>query len=140
MLKFYRIWLILFVFTAFLASMSIGRAADESGAQNFWKITSIKVCRDYNGNVLPDVEALGSYPVYSFFIPRPVWTVNGIVVEAQPIYETGRLVAFRLFRAGSLLKPDSRNTVKFSLPDQNGSKVFRFRNTRPRPGQCYEFF
>jgi hypothetical protein len=140
MLKFYRLWLILFILAAFLASMSIGHAADESGSQNFWKITSIKVCRDYNGNVLPDVEALGSYPVYSFFIPRPVWTVNGIVVEAQPTYEAGRLVSFRLFRAGSLLKPDSRNTVKFSLPDQNGSRVFRFRNTRPRPGQCYEFF
>jgi hypothetical protein len=140
MLKSYRLWLMPLILAAFLASMSIGHAADESGSRNFWKITSIKVCRDYNGNVLPHVDVLGSYPVYSFFIPRPVWTVNGIVAEAQPVYETGRLVSFRLFRAGGLLKPDARNTVKFSLPDQNGSKVFRFRKTRPRPGQCYEFF
>lgn len=105
-----------------------------------WKITSIRICRDYRGNLIPHVEALGSYPVYSFFIPRPVWTVNGTAVEAQPIYDRGRLVAFKLLYSAHLMKSKAKNTVKFSLPDQNGAKVFRYDKTKLKAAECYEFF
>ncbi len=120
-----------------LAGLSAGRAADDS---NNWQITSIRACRDHYGNLHPTLEAIGRYPVYSFFIPRPVWTVNGTVVESQPQYERGALVSFKLLRAGHLLKPGTRNIVKLSLPDQNTSKIFRYDETRPRRGECYEFF
>ncbi len=120
----------------FLAFVPDNAAADT----NEWQITSIKVCRDYRGNLIRNLEIIGRYPVYSFFIPRPVWTVNGTVVEAQPIYERGRLVAFRLLGAAVLLSPTGRNTVKFSLPDQSGSKIFRYDKSKPPPGECYEFF
>ena len=115
----------------------VKRGASESA---HWKITSVKICRDGRGNLVPHLEALGSYPVYSFFIPRPVWTVNGTAVEAQPIYDRGRLVAFRLLYSAHLLRTGSKNTVKFSLPDQNGAKAFRFDRTRAKAGECFEFF
>lgn len=105
-----------------------------------WKITSIKICRDYRGNLVSDLEVLGFFPVYSFFVPRPVWTINGTAVEAQPIYDRGRLVAFRLLYAASYLRTGTKNTVKFSLPDQNGAKAFRFDRTKVKTGECYEFF
>jgi hypothetical protein len=78
--------------------------------------------------------------VYSFFIPRPVWTINGTVVDSQAVYERGRLIAFELFNAAAYLKSGAKNTVKFSLPDQNASKIFLYDDTRPAPGECYEFF
>jgi len=109
-------------------------------SQTNWKITSVKVCRAKNGVLVPSIEAIGSFPVYSFFIPRPVWTVNGNIVEAKPIYEQGRLVAFELFNASTVLEATVRNTVKFALPDQNGSRVFVFDPNKIPSGECYEFF
>lgn len=105
-----------------------------------WKITSVKICRTTAGAVHPTIEAIGTYPVYSFFIPRPVWTVNGTVVDAKPVYQQGRLVAFQLYGAGAYLEPGTRNTVKFALPDHNGSRVFIYDHSRIPVGQCYEFF
>lgn len=110
------------------------------GASGQWKITSLKICRSRGGSLSPSISAIGSYPVYSFFIPRPVWTVNGSVVEAQPVYEHGRLVEFLLTGAAQYLKPGEKNTIKFSLPDQTGVKVFMFQDSRMRAGECYEFF
>ncbi len=78
--------------------------------------------------------------MYSFFIPRPVWTVNGTVVEAQPVYEHGRLVEFQLTGAAEYLKPGEKNTIKFSLPDQTGVKVFFFQDKRLPAGECFEYF
>jgi hypothetical protein len=78
--------------------------------------------------------------VYTFFIPRPVWTVNGTLVDAVPIHRQGRLVEFQLLNAASYLKPGQRNTVKFSLPDQTFSKVFLLDDKTPANGDCYEFF
>jgi hypothetical protein len=66
--------------------------------------------------------------------------VNGTVVEAQPIHERGAIVAFKLLGGATLLKPNARNTIKFSLPDQTGSKTFHYNTARPVPGECYEFF
>ena len=86
------------------------------------------------------MDAVGNYPVYSFFIPRPVWTVNGTVVESQPVYERGRMTSFELFNVAAYLKSGAKNTIKFSLPDQNASKIFLYDETRPAPGECYEFF
>jgi hypothetical protein len=105
-----------------------------------WKITSVKLCRSRSGSLASAVHVAGSYPVYSFFIPRPVWTVNGSVVEAQPVYAQGRLVEFQLLDATSLLKPGAKNTIKLSLPDQNNAKVFLFQENRILAGECYEFF
>jgi hypothetical protein len=90
--------------------------------------------------LVPDIEVIGNYPVYSFFIPRPVWTVNGNVADAKPVYQQGRLVAFQLLGAASLLKSGTKNNVKFSLPDQNGSRTFQYDQTRPAAGECWEFF
>jgi hypothetical protein len=115
-------------------------AADGASVSSVWKITSIKVCKDSRGYLEPHVDALGSFPVYSFFIPRPVWTVNGIVVEAQPAYDRGRLVSFRLMGAAPVLRSGTKNTIKLSLPDQNAAKIFRFDAARVAPGDCYEFF
>lgn len=109
-------------------------------ASGQWKITSVKICKNRSGGLEPTLRIIGSYPVYSFFIPRPVWTVNGTVVDAQPVYEHGRLAEFQLLGASSLLKTGEKNTIKFSLPDQNSSKVFNFIENRLRPGECFEFF
>jgi hypothetical protein len=110
------------------------------GASGQWKITSLKICRNRGGSLAPAISAIGSYPVYSFFIPRPVWTVNGSVVEAQPVYEHGRLVEFLLNGAAQHLKTGEKNTIKFSLPDQTGVKVFLFQDNRLPPGECFEYF
>jgi hypothetical protein len=112
-------------------------AADISGQ---WKVTSVRLCRSGSGALAPVIEAIGHYPVYTFFIPRPVWTVNGTVVEAQPYYDKGRIVSFKLLNAAQYLKSGTKNTVKFSLPDQNGSKVFQYDQSKPAPGECYELF
>ena len=140
MLRSHRILLISIVIATFSAALWFALPAKSQTSSNRWRITTIKVCRDYSGNIIPHMEALGSYPVYSFFVPRPVWTVNGIVVEAQPIYDRGRLISFKLMRAAPLLKTAARNTVKLSLPDQNTSKVFRYDDSKPTTGDCYEFF
>jgi hypothetical protein len=105
-----------------------------------WKITSIKLCRNSSGTLSATIDAIGTYPVYTFFIPRPVWTVNGNVVDAQPFYDKGRLSYFRLLNAAQYLKSGAKNTIKFSLPDQNASKIFQYEQSRPSPGECYEFF
>ena len=118
--------------------LHVAHAQDSSS--NPWKITSVKVCKSSGGAVYPTIEAIGSYPVYTFFIPRPVWTVNGVVVEASPVYQSGRLVAFQLLNAGPNLKTGSKNTVKFALPEHNGSRVFLFDPSKFGPGECYEFF
>jgi hypothetical protein len=117
--------------------IAVSFAADASGQ---WKITSVRLCRHSSGALAHVIEVIGQFPVYTFFIPRPVWTVNGSVVEAQPSYEKGRLVSFKLLDAAQHLKSGSNNTVKFSLPDHNGSKVFQFDQSRPAAGECYEFF
>jgi hypothetical protein len=105
-----------------------------------WKITSIKVCRSSGGTLVSRVQAIGSYPVYSFFIPRPVWTVNGALVDAQPVYDRGKLVEFTLLGAVEHLKSGAKNSIKFSLPDQTGAKVFYFNESKVLAGECYEFF
>ena len=138
--RFVRLVLVPYLLSALLTGAVWAQAPESAPSANQWKITSIRVCRDYRGNISPHCEAIGTYPVYSFFIPRPVWTVNGTVVEAQPIYERGRLVAFTLLGAAPLLKSGAKNTVKFSLPDQNAAKVFRYDNSRIPRGECYEFF
>jgi hypothetical protein len=115
-------------------------AADNASVPNRWKITSVKICRSPGGAIYPSIEAIGSYPVYTFFIPRPVWTVNGSVVQAKPVYANGRLVSFQLFDAASKLNPGTKNTVKFALPDQNGSSVFLYDHSQVPSGECYEFF
>jgi len=115
-------------------------AAEVSSSSGQWKITSVKVCRATSGALASDIEVIGNYPVYTFFIPRPVWTVNGSVVDAKPIYQQGRLVAFQLLGAATLLKSGTKNNVKFSLPDQNGSRTFQYDQNRPAAGECWEFF
>lgn len=109
-------------------------------ASNEWRITSVKVCRDRGGSLFPHVTVIGSYPVYSFFLPRPVWTINGSVVDAQPVYDRGRLIEFTLIGATEYLKAGAKNTIKFSLPDQNGAKVFFFNEPKVVAGECFEFF
>jgi hypothetical protein len=134
----------IFFVTIIILSLSLivdpGNSAGLSQVSSKWKITSIKICKIWTGALDLNLEALGRFPVYSFFIPRPVWTVNGTVVEAQPIHERGGIVAFELLGATALLKPDARNTIKFSLPDQTGSKTFFYNTAKPVPGDCYEFF
>ena len=114
--------------------------AQTSSTSSQWKITSIKVCRAPSGALVKAIDAIGTYPVYSFFIPRPVWTVNGNLVEATPIYQQGRLTSFQLYGASAYLKPGAKNTVKFSLPDQNASKTFVYDESRPAAGECWEYF
>jgi hypothetical protein len=133
--------LIASLLTAFvLQGFSFPLVAQSASVSQKWKITTIRVCRDRNGYLNPHFEALGNYPVYSFFIPRPVWTVNGTVVEAQPIYDRGSILSFRLLRATPLLKSRQRNTIKFSLPDQTGVKIFYFDQSKAPPADCFEFF
>jgi hypothetical protein len=115
-------------------------AADVTQPSDKWKITSIRVCRTSGGSIDPMVDAIGTYPVYTFFIPRPVWTVNGNLVDATPIYQHGRLIAFRLMNAATHLKSGTKNTVKFALPDQNSSRAFLFEQSAIPAGDCYEFF
>jgi hypothetical protein len=129
--------LLIFVILIAASFSTFSFAADISG---HWKITSVRLCRSSSGALYSTIEAIGHFPVYTFFIPRPVWTVNGTVVEAQPRYEQGRLVSFRLLNAARYLVSGTKNTVKFSLPDQNGSRVFQYDKSRPLPGECYELF
>ncbi|HMK37012.1 MAG TPA: hypothetical protein VK463_18200 [Desulfomonilaceae bacterium] len=130
-----RLLIVFCIATAFLTESLI--AADVAGQ---WKITSIRLCRNASGTLVPSIEAIGQFPVYTFFIPRPIWTVNGTVVEGQPYYDKGRLASFKLSDAAPLLKTGTKNTIKFSLPDQTNSKVFQYDQSRPAPGECYEFF
>lgn len=132
--------LVALVALALVSLVSLSYSVDGGRLPSQWQVTSVKVCRDLRGNLDPHILAPGTYPVYSFFIPRPVWTVNGSGVEAQPIYEQGRLTAYRLLWAARLLNSGTKNSVKFSLPDQNGSKVFRYDHDKVKPGECYEFF
>ncbi len=139
MTRIVRFLVVAFISTAVLVASSLSQGADLAPSTQ-WKITSIKLCRNPGGTLSSNVDAVGNYPVYSFFIPRPVWTVNGTVVESQPVYERGRMTSFELFNAAAYLKSGAKNTIKFSLPDQNASKIFLYDDTRPAPGECYEFF
>jgi hypothetical protein len=139
-MKSVRVFLLGLMILAALTGFSPLKAADGPSSSTQWKINTIKVCRSSGGILIPTLEATGNYPVYTFFIPRPVWTVNGIVVDAQPIYQHGRLILFQLINAGQHLKVGAKNTVKFSLPDQTSSKVFFLDQSTPAPGDCYEFF
>jgi len=130
---------LLLIILLFLSDVSLV-TAQKSSSSSQWKITSIKICRTPSGAPAPAIDALGVYPVYSFFIPRPVWTVNGNLVEAAPLYQHGRLTAFQLLGAAAYLKPGAKNTIKFSLPDQNSSKTFTYDENKPAPGQCWEYF
>ena len=131
-----------FIMLFLVASSALLFTATHSYADSSskWKITTIKICRTYRGYLSPHIEVVGSFPVYSFFIPRPVWTVNGRVVESQPVYKRGRLTSFNLLFSTRFLTSGRRNTIKFSLPDQNGAKIFHYDQTRAKTGSCYEFF
>ncbi len=135
--RFINFWLLLCCLIV-CVGFDLAKAQNSSSAP--WKITSVKVCKSSGGAVYPTIEAIGVYPVYTFFIPRPVWTVNGVVVEASPVYQGGRLTAFQLIHGGPNLKTGTKNIVKFALPDHNGSRVFVFDPARFGPGECYEFF
>lgn len=138
MMKSARLILVVISFTLF-AGISTSQPQGISSSSQ-WTITSIKICRSRSGSLMPNLQVIGLFPVYSFFIPRPVWTLNGTVVEAQPVYEGGRLVSFTLIGAAVHLKPGQKNIIKFTLPDQNSAKAFLFDETRPVVGECYEFF
>jgi hypothetical protein len=135
-----RVFLIGLITLVALNGFSPLKAADGPSSSSKWKINTVRVCRSSGGALTPTIEATGNFPVYTFFIPRPVWTVNGIVVDAQPVYQHGRLILFQLINAGTHLKVGAKNTVKFSLPDQTSSKVFFLDQSTPAPGDCYEFF
>jgi hypothetical protein len=139
-MKSIRVFLIYQIILVVLTGFCHLEAADSPAPATQWKINTVRVCRATSGVIIPTIEAIGNYPVYSFFIPRPVWTVNGTVVDAQPLYQHGRLILFQLFNAGAYLKSGAKNTVKFSLPDQTSSKVFFLDQSTPAPGDCYEFF
>jgi len=136
----YRALKALFLLCALVAGLLIAHAAELVPPSQRWKITSVRVCKDNRGHLYQHLEALGHFPVYSFFIPRPVWTVNGVVVEAQPLYERGSLIGFRLFGGAKALNAGTKNTVKLSLPDQNASMAFRYDQNKPPPGECYDYF
>ncbi len=140
MLKPFRLPVVSLALLAIVGAAIPTFAQDDDTSANRWRINSIKVCRNYGGSVHPHIEVLGAFPVYSFFIPRPIWTVNGAVVEAQPIYDRGSLVGFRLLYAAPKLQSGAKNTIKLSLPDQTASRVFRYDKNKPPPGECYEFF
>jgi hypothetical protein len=140
MLRRLRILALFAVLCAACPGITVVEAAERATSSDKWQITSIRACKDRRGYTSPNIEAIGSYPVYSFFVPRPVWTVNGVVVEAQPVYDRGRLTAYTLLGAAPALSTHTRNTIKLSLPDQNTSKVFRYDDARIPPGECYEFF
>jgi hypothetical protein len=139
-MKSVRVFLIGQLILVALTVFSHLEAANGQASSTQWKISTVKVCRSTGGVIIPTIEVIGNYPVYSFFIPRPVWTVNGTVVDAQPVYQHGRLILFQLFNAGTYLKSGAKNTVKFSLPDQTSSKVFFLDQSTPALGDCYEFF
>ncbi len=115
-------------------------AAEPPDLSNQWKIRSIRVCRDQRGTVIPHLDVVGSYPVYSFFVPRPVWTINGTVVDSRPVYTSGQLTSFTLIGGVGLLKSLTKNNIKFSLPDQHAAKVFYFDDRRLPVGGCFDFF
>ncbi len=140
MIRLKRFLIFCFLILCLIAHHGSDLVNGQDSSNNPWKITSVKICKSSGGSVYPTIEAIGSYPVYTFFIPRPVWTINGVVVEAAPVYQSGRLVAFQLMNAGPNLKTGVKNTVKFALPDHNGSRVFLFDPARFGPGECYEFF
>ncbi len=131
--------LLLFTLTG-VCSFEFGRAQSGAATSNPWKITSVRICKTASGSLSSSIEAIGTYPVYTFFIPRPIWTVNGVVVEAVPLYEHGRLVSFELLNSSSRLNSGAKNTVKFALPDHSGVRVFFFDSTKFKPRECYEFF
>jgi hypothetical protein len=135
MIKSARLLVTIYAFSTIIAGNCL--AADYGGQ---WKVTSIKLCRTSSGALSSGVEAIGNYPVYTFFIPRPVWTVNGAVVDAQPVYDRGKLVSFSLLGGATLLKSGTKNTVKFALPDHSGSKIFYFDVNKLPMGECYELF
>lgn len=135
MMRSARLLIFLLCVVTFFGTFSL--AADTSGQ---WKVTSVRLCSNSSGILVDTIEVIGQFPVYTFFIPRPVWTVNGSVVEAQPYYDRGRLTSFKLLNAAQFLKSGTKNAVKFSLPDQNGSKIFQYDQGRPARGECYEFF
>ncbi len=135
MIKSARLLVTIYVFSTFI---TVNCFAADYATQ--WKITSVKLCRSSAGALAPGIEAIGAYPVYTFFIPRPVWTVNGAVVDAQPVYDHGRLISFNLLGGATLLKSGTKNTVKFALPDHTGSKVFYFDVNKLPLGECYELF
>lgn len=137
-MKSLLLMVVIFISTATLSS-NLALSADTASSGQ-WKVTSVKICRNPGGTINPTVEVVGTFPVYSFFIPRPIWTVNGTVVDAQPIYDRGRLVAFQLIGAAGFLNTGSKNNIKFSLPDQNSSKVFYYDQNKATAGNCYEFF
>ncbi len=116
------------------------QAAEPQDLSTQWKIRSIRVCRDQRGYLIPSVEVLGSYPVYSFFVPRPVWTINGTIVDSRPVYTSGQLTSFTLVGAEALLKNLTKNSIKFSLPDQHSAKTFHFDDRRIPTGGCFDFF
>ena len=140
MFKVVRILILLLVVAAIPVRLSHLCAADGPLSSTRWQITSVKVCRTYLGSLDQHIEVLGHFPVYSFFIPRPVWTVNGSAVEAQPLYSRGSLRSFKLLYSSRLLKSGGKNTVKLSLPDQHTSKTFRFLQEKVRNNDCFEFF
>ena len=133
-------FLAVFLVVMTIACAIISEATAQPLSSQRWRITSVKICRSTGGGVYPSIQVFGSYPVYSFFIPRPVWTVNGTVVDAKPLYNNGRLVAFQLLDATAKLNPGAKNTVKFALPDHAGSLVFLFDQSQIPSGDCYEFF
>jgi hypothetical protein len=128
------------IVAAVLALPMILDAADSPDLSNQWKIRSVRVCRDHRGTLMPQVDVLGSYPVYSFFVPRPVWTINGTIVDSRPVYTSGQLTAFTLVGAEILLKNLTKNSIKFSLPDQHSAKTFYFDDRRVPSGGCFDFF
>ncbi len=140
--KLLRICLATLLFFALtsVCFFEFGHAQSGSASANPWKITSVRICKTSSGSLSPSIEAIGLYPVYTFFIPRPIWTVNGVVVEAVPIYQHGRLVAFELLNSSPHLNSGAKNTVKFALPDHNGVRVFFFDSAKFGSGECYEFF
>ncbi len=140
MIRLKRVLIFNFLLLCFISHFCLQVVNAQGSSTNPWKITSVKICKSSGGAVYPTIEALGAYPVYTFFIPRPVWTVNGVVVEASPVYQSGRLVSFQLLNAGPNLKNGAKNTVKFALPEHNGSRVFLFDPSKFGPGECYEFF
>lgn len=137
-MKSARLILVCAVITV-LAGISTSEPQSSSTSSQ-WTITSVKICRSRSGALMPNLHVIGLFPVYSFFIPRPVWTLNGTVVDAQPVYEGGRLVSFTLLDGAFHLKPGQKNIVKFMLPDQTAAKSFLFDESRPLVGECYDFF
>ncbi len=139
LLRIYFATLLLFTLTG-VCPLGVGHAQSSATSASPWKITSVRICKNPSGSVNSSIEAIGNYPVYTFFIPRPIWTVNGVTIEAVPIYQHGRLASFQLLNSGPYLKSGAKNTIKFALPDNTGIRVFFFDSTKLKPGECYEYF